>query len=252
MAFDYDNYVPVEYLESNGDPYIETDIPLYDGTAEMDVSFNAINTSTSYQVLMGGRSTNGIAVFLLTRNSALGYGYKGTWKGGLASYAADTRYLITTDLLPSPASAKMNVNGTDYGVQGNFSALPSPSAYYYEIFSYNQKSSGSAHQYPCTSGVKLYSLKWYDASGILQYNFVPCRTKDATPVGGLYETINEKFFGNAGTGSFTFGSDISSGSNVYLKINGSWVQADTVYIKSGGTWIPATQVYIKDSGSWTS
>lgn len=252
MAFDYSNYVPVEYIESTGTQFIKTDCPLYDGIAEMDVSFNAVNTAASYQSVIGGRSSSGIAVFLLSRSSALGYGYKGAWKTGLATYAANTRYTVRTSLLPQPASASMNINGTDYGVTGNFSPLPTPSAYYYDIFAYNSESNSQGHLYKCTSGVKLYSLSLYDTADNLIYEFIPCRTKDATPAGGLYETVHEKFFGNIGTGVFGYGADISTGSNVWIKDSGTWKQADAVYVKDGGTWKAATTVFIKDSGSWIS
>ena len=49
---------------------------------------------------------------------------------------------------------------------------------------------------------KLFSCQIYN-NGTLTRNFIPC--KDPTGAVGLYDLIGQKFYGNAGTGSFTAG-----------------------------------------------
>lgn len=49
---------------------------------------------------------------------------------------------------------------------------------------------------------KLYSCQIYD-NGTLVRDFVPC--KNSAGAAGLYDTANGKFYGNAGTGTFTAG-----------------------------------------------
>lgn len=51
-------------------------------------------------------------------------------------------------------------------------------------------------------GMRVYSFKLYD-NGTLIRDFIPC----INPSGeyGLYDVVNNQFYGNAGTGSFTGG-----------------------------------------------
>ncbi len=42
----------------------------------------------------------------------------------------------------------------------------------------------------------------------------------------------------------------STGNKVFIKSNGTWVQATKVYVKVNGAWQESTKVYVKSSGSW--
>lgn len=254
MAFDYTNYTPVEYIGvgSTTGPYIKTDIHPYYGIAEMEVEYQAINTG-AYQAVMGCRAANSLIVVpLYSRNSALGAGFKGKWNDAMFSYAINTRYSVKTQISASADEQPyMEINGVKVDMTGTYTSMTA-SSYYFDIFAYNSESSGgNTHQY-YAANVKLYDLKWSDLDSNLLYHFVPCISKDPTPVPGLYEVVNEKFFANSGSGSFIYGSPIVTGSNVWIKDSGTWKQADTVYIKDAGVWKAATNVYIKDSGSWKS
>lgn len=76
---------------------------------------------------------------------------------------------------------------------------------------------------------KLFSFKIYE-NGILAQNFVPCYRK-ADSVIGLYDTVNDGFIVNSGTGVLTKGADvlpgstyrtlISDGTNVYTISSGA-------------------------------
>lgn len=255
MAFDYTNYTPVEYIESSGTQYIQSPIPAGNGVLEIDISINGLNTSATQQIYFGCRIGSGnIADYIHTSRSSLGGGIKSSWKDSLFGYAANTRYLVRTEMIKQPGETtntfKFFVNGSLCTSSGNFSDFINNS-YKFDILAYYNPSLGSPHVIPAI-GAKLYGLKWYDANENFLYNFVPCITKDPTPVAGLYETINEVFYGNDGTGTFAYGIPIVTGSNVWLKDSGTWKQADTVYIKDAGVWKAATNVYIKDSNSWKS
>lgn len=54
--------------------------------------------------------------------------------------------------------------------------------------------------------LKVYSCKIYDGQTLVR-NFVPVRSI-ATGEGGLYDTVENKFYGNDGTGTFTKGADV--------------------------------------------
>ena len=55
--------------------------------------------------------------------------------------------------------------------------------------------------------LRLYSCKIYD-NGTLVRDFVPCKNPSGEV--GLYDTVTERFYGNAGTGSFVAGPEIDS------------------------------------------
>lgn len=76
---------------------------------------------------------------------------------------------------------------------------------------------------------KLYSCQIYD-NGVLVRDYVPC--KNPAGVVGLYDLVNSKFYGNAGTGAFTAGPEVIWPSNdaIYVKINDVWKQIDGIKI----------------------
>lgn len=69
---------------------------------------------------------------------------------------------------------------------------------------------------------KVFSCKIYN-NGTLTRNFLPAKNSSGTL--GLYDTINSKFYTNAGTGTFTAGLEI----NPWRKAKGMWAKtaADT-------------------------
>ena len=56
------------------------------------------------------------------------------------------------------------------------------------------------------SDYKLYSCKIYD-NGTLVRDYIPVRVAQ---VGYLYDTVGSQLYGNAGTGSFLFGNDVTA------------------------------------------
>lgn len=55
--------------------------------------------------------------------------------------------------------------------------------------------------------MKLYSFKIYD-NGTLIRDFIPCYRVADNEV-GLYDIVNNQFYTNQGTGSFTKGPDVN-------------------------------------------
>ena len=66
------------------------------------------------------------------------------------------------------------------------------------------------------SEVRIYSNKIYDNNTLVR-NFIPCYRK-ADNVIGLYDTVNNQFYTNAGTGTFLKGANVSNYKR--LKIGG--------------------------------
>lgn len=61
------------------------------------------------------------------------------------------------------------------------------------------------------SSGEVYYYKIYN-NGTLVRDFVPC--KNPSNAVGLYDLVNDQFYGNSGTGSFTAGNEVSNGSGI--------------------------------------
>jgi hypothetical protein len=59
--------------------------------------------------------------------------------------------------------------------------------------------------------MKLYSFKLYD-NGTLIRNYIPAKRASDSVI-GLYDTVNNEFYENAGTGTFIAGSAMSGASD---------------------------------------
>ena len=73
---------------------------------------------------------------------------------------------------------------------------------------------------------KVYSAKIYE-SGVLVRDFIPC--KNASGAIGLYDAVNSKFYANAGTGTFTAGTEVKLG-GIYVKVDGVWKKVNNVSV----------------------
>ena len=60
------------------------------------------------------------------------------------------------------------------------------------------------------SYMKLFGVKVYDSQNVLLNSFVPCYRKSDS-VAGMYETVNDVFYTNQGTGSFVVGNNVYGG-----------------------------------------
>ena len=55
--------------------------------------------------------------------------------------------------------------------------------------------------------LKMYYCKFYEENGVLVRNFIPCYRKSDNVI-GMYDTVNDVFYTNAGTGTFKKGNDL--------------------------------------------
>lgn len=78
------------------------------------------------------------------------------------------------------------------------------------------------------------------------HKFIPAMRKSDNAV-GLYDTVTESFYGNAGNGTFSYGKIVNY-NKLRIKINGDWIEG-TPFIKADGEWKEGTP-YIKTNGEW--
>lgn len=189
-----DIYQKVEYIESNGEEYINTNY-LHKTNTKYAMTITPTGYNTEYNSVFGGR-------YLYNSNDAYGLGFRnGGWfycnVGGNNVFSMylvnlNTKYKIIMD------KQTTSFNGNSTNTMG--SNLTN-GIYYAYIFALNEQ--GQTIEY---SKMKLYSFKIYEGVKIIK-DYVPCYRK-ADNVIGLYEKINGEFLTNAGTGAFTKGSDI--------------------------------------------
>lgn len=210
-------YQQVEYIESSGTQYIDTGIiPNTNTKIEAKVLITQHASADSYDSLFGTieRTTTNVQTFDI-QMSPTNYFYfsSGEWGVDNISVASgiNTEYNISFSV-----NGQITVNGNSYTLTSGWDNTNSLTLsifalhYFYDYF------------YSNYSYMKLYSFAIYDGN-ILVRNFIPCyRISDN--VIGLYDLVNGAFYTNAGTGTFTKGSDVTSQNStqilsLYIKEN---------------------------------
>lgn len=166
-----EGYTQLNYIQSTGTQYIDTGIPAKDITDSF-IDFRFVSVGTAELEVMAS---------YIDGNNRLQCGWTGsafkTGTGATYSQTADPTARTTATCVPvgSPAS-------TVY------------------LFAQNQS---NAPKWQCKA--EIYSCNISTAVGKVR-DFVPARNASGTL--GLYDTVNNQFYTNAGTGAFTAGADI--------------------------------------------
>lgn len=236
-------YEEVEYIESTGTQYINTNIIPTDTTG-VEAKITICNDNNKDNIIMGCReTTSGENRYWIdvdwTTNDTIIFGFNN-------NTSANERYSLKGSDVGKPFIISMNymndrtgkINGITYDTSISSKTLVSISKPIY-IFAGN-RSGNVAYQY---SG-KLYNFKITNGTNVIR-NFVPCY-RNSDNVAGLYDLVNNVFYTNQGTGNFIVGpikenksislSDTNvniptiRGTNV-LSID-TTVQPSNVYVKS--------------------
>ena len=181
-------YQEVEYLQSTGTQYIDTGyIPKINDVYKIKFSQTDIENN---QVIFGSRTSGTYTdslnqVYLNKSNSSASPNsllfFSGTMSQNLLLTENNKIYEL-----------ELNVNN------GSFDNTSNKSLY---LFSFNNMGSVTAN-----SKSKMYVFKIYN-NDILVRNMVPCYRKSDN-VKGMYDLIENKFYTNAGTGTFEVGNNI--------------------------------------------
>ena len=193
-------YQECEYIESSGTQYINSGIKLQFEYG-FDVKFytnSVVASSGNYGCIFGGRYQSSNRDYQLTS-----YGSNGTlrWGGSDSSASGAKAYIVQYTIQECSLH-----NGVFTDCNGNTKTLTkthieSPVNAY--LFGLNNN--GSFAQ--SGSGCRIYYLKIYDDTDTLIRDFVPCYRKADTEI-GMYDTVNDTFYTNQGSGTFTKGGDV--------------------------------------------
>lgn len=188
-------YTELEYIESTGTQYIDTGFkPNQDTRVQMD--FQLIGSYSSIRALFGVRDeSSGTApqqfVFWNNGSNSFRTDYFGTQKT-ISGLTVTDRFIVDK-----------NKNVTTIGEETATNTSANGQCIY-NIVLFGINTVGSVSFF---SASNLYSCQIYD-NGTLIRDFVPCTNASGTV--GLYDVVNDEFYQNAGTGTFTAGPNVEA------------------------------------------
>ena len=182
-------YTELEYIQSSGSQYINTGFkPNQDTKISITVDFPLSRTTWLY----GGRTSAGSNSlgFLCEDGSRYRFDYASSVNA--LTVKPTGKFTIDSD------KNKCYING-ELVFTATYKTFTSPVNMY--IFNNNNNGSLSGG-----SSAKLYNCSIYN-NGVLIRSFIPC--KNASGTVGLYDSVNNQFYQNAGSGTFIAGPEIS-------------------------------------------
>ena len=197
-------YQEVEWIESHGTEYINTNINQEDFGFYIKFISNDEISTTSFGCIMGGRYASNSSDFQLssyTTDANYNNGWRGTFRYGGSSQTYNAHLNdkgVLNEIEYHPDTDVYSANGSDYASYAD--GTISNTRYVY-LFALHNNQSATQH-----AKVRLYSFKVF-RSGQLFADFVPCYRK-ADGVIGLYDILNDNFRTNAGSGTFTKGGNV--------------------------------------------
>ena len=233
-------YKRLEYIQADGASYIDSNFAPNQDTrvyAECELPISA----SSNQGLFGSRVSSSSSAFQFVTQG--GY-YRSDYNGTLTT-------ISSSDYGTAKFYVDKNKNATDlngqYSAEATYAAFSCPHSMY--IFATNNN--GALYD---QSSAKLYVMKIYD-NGTLVRDFIPCQ--NASGAVGLWDAVNEEFYGNAGAGTFTAGPvvpEIVDENEIteleHIQSNGTQY-ADTGFIPNQNTRLVLDGYNDSASSGWT-
>ena len=184
-------YTELQYIQSSGTQRIDTEvIPNQDTRVLMDAEVLSSNTGTNHH--LGTVYSNSQYWTLRLRSDKSGFAARYDAKP-LTNLAHDGDVFGRHIFDQNKNIAKVdNAASITFAIDTWSATLSLP------IFCYR----GGEETFTGFISMKLYSEKIYD-NDVLVRDFIPCMNPDGQ--GGLYDSLNSKFYGNAGNGIFCMG-----------------------------------------------
>lgn len=185
-------YTRVEYIESTGTQYIDTGITGNLNT-EVIIKVNQISASSQNTItVFGNRSDTDKAIVINLPTTVS----RKTQRFGNKAIDYSTPLNLNTEYVIKSNKDGMYVNGDKIIAFNTTTDFTTP--YNLRMFQI-QGLVGSFYN----GSTQIMFCKIYDG-GNLARNFIPC--KNPSNVAGMYDTVNDVFYANAGTGTFNTGS----------------------------------------------
>lgn len=195
-------YQEVEYIQSSGSQYIDTG---YKPTSTTRLYIKATQSWVAEHTgLFGSRDSNYSASFLsYIEFSRWWYSNIiridiGSYQGTTANWSTNTPFTIDINLV----THRVTVNGSVY-TNFNWKTF-TPSSYQPTLALFANHDYNNGYQFPIAW--KLYTCQIYN-NGTLVRDFIPCYRKSDNVI-GLYDIVNNTFYTNSGSWSFTKGPNV--------------------------------------------
>ena len=217
-------YQKVEYLQCGGSQYIDTGV-LGSGSLKINLDFEMLtgNTANTWVCLMGARiyhrdavqGDNEFLCFYLRNNGSSNADFNLNYDTEASNYVQtnivsigskhkilfDKGQVYIDDVLSSVSQNEIEFTTASTNNHANLALFTN-----YEWTDNNYPSPHGETQNR-NQKFRIYACKIYDENGVKIREFIPCYRKSDSVI-GMYDTINQTFYTNAGTGAFTKGSDI--------------------------------------------
>lgn len=216
-------YKRLEYIQSSGTQYINTEFK--PSGENMRVVFDFMYTAAHGSHSLYGVQTSSTA-FSITAFSDPKF-YVGTsWDLLPQTTSLNVRYLL--DAHANNGTLTVSLDGTS-GSAAYSGSLDKT----LNLSLFGNNLNGSTIQ---LVSARLYSCQIYD-NGTLARDYIPCQTTSGEI--GLWDDVNSKFYGNAGTGAFTAGPVVASPS-IFVNIDGIWKPINHIYVNINNIWQKST------------
>lgn len=243
-----DEYTPLDYIQGTGTQYIKTGyMPQYNAQITSDFQYTTI--SPQQQIIFGSYG-NLVSAIYINSSNMLAYSWNnnsGSWTS--SGYSANTnRHVVTLDGL----NGKIIYDGSSSNMAGTHTQNATQELYIMHINKNGVPGSDSEY-----ARARLYDWYAIENDSII-HRLVPC--KNSNNVAGMYDVLTDTFYENAGTGTFTQGSEIENYQAIYttledipgglwIKVGADWVVGQP-YIKMNGVWNKCAAVYYKTQDGW--
>ncbi|MGN1162913.1 MAG: leucine-rich repeat protein, partial [Christensenellales bacterium] len=217
-------YTAVDYIHFSGAQYIDTEfVPTADTAVEV-----AFNTSTDGKWLFGSRtayqSKDTYAIHLYTGSNSIWFQYAGSvpsqqtvsaYSGKKTTVKVDKDYMYVNG---------NKINSTAFGISGFTTGT-------WPMFLGEINNNGSKDGRSFIGDI--YSFKVWQGSTLVR-DMIPC-IRNSDGAAGMYDKVEGKFYGNAGSGSLTTGATNSNIVEEYKRLE--YIQSSgTQYINTGYWW----------------
>lgn len=212
-------YKAVEYLQSSGTQYINTDLSLSVENFGFDVDFLTNNpfaaSGSNFGAVFGGRLTSGNNDFQMTTYGTTGgsvrYGASTTYNPNIVRGLRMQASLINNELKTSTTASATEIPAYTFTST-------------YTIYLFGLNNGGSFTQ--SGGGCRIYRAKFYSGSTVIADMIPAQRLSDSAF--GMYDVVRNRFLEKSGTGNFLAGPFISSQTTINFVNDSGFITIEDV------------------------
>nr|DAJ75853.1 MAG TPA: hypothetical protein [Caudoviricetes sp.] len=198
-----EGYTQVEYIESTGTQYIDTNYLF--NNVDLEIKFQSSSDYPTEQILLGGRDYAGS---ITESKDFTIWLHADKNKIGIHNMKIDTKYQDCASFL-EPSILEYKVNNLENEIYMNNTLVYSFSGIDTNVCEKSTYLFGARTDDYLDSRTfkgKIYYLKVSKDNEIVKY-YIPC--KNSNNEIGMYDLVTNTFFGNSGTGTFVAGNEVA-------------------------------------------